>query len=193
MGKWTEFKMLSASITLEELYLVVAQKANSKSPGADSLPGGTYLKYSQIILRVLLETLNDAVENGHQPSSMNEAIVVVRPKPGKDPLQPDSYRPFPLLNSNVKLLAWVLATRLAKVISRLVHLDQSGFILARSTALNIQRLFLINIKLPVDEWQYLWDVLHKFTPFIYWIQLLYAEPKARIRVNYSLSEIFPLY
>lgn len=73
---------------------------------------------------------------------IREAVIVVIPKPGKDPLLPDSYRPIYLLNADIKLLAKILATRLARIVAGLVHLDQSGFILTRSTALNIRRLFL---------------------------------------------------
>lgn len=73
--------------------------------------------------------------------ALREAIIVVLPKPGKDPLLPYSYRPISLINIDHKLLARVLATHLAKVVKELVHLDQS-------MALNI-RLFL-NIQLPVD-------------------------------------------
>lgn len=75
---------------------------------------------------------------------------MVLPKPGKDRLLPDSYRPISLLNSDIKLLAQFLATRLSKVIGRLIHKDQSGFIPTRSTADNIRRLF-INLQIPVDD------------------------------------------
>lgn len=65
------------------------------------------------LLPTLLTTLNDALQEGGLPASMNEAIIVVIPKPGKDPLQPDSYRPISLLNAAIKLLARVLVTRLS--------------------------------------------------------------------------------
>lgn len=86
---------------------------------------------------------------------------------------------------------------MAKVVPGLIHLDRSGFIPARSKALNVRRLFL-NIQLPVDnpgnravfsldaakdfdnvEWRYLWVVLRKFRvgkSFLAWIQLLYTAP-----------------
>lgn len=58
---------------------------------------------------------------------MNEAVSVVFPKPGKDPLLADSYRPISLLNTDIKLLARVLTMRLAKVVSGLSHLDLVRF------------------------------------------------------------------
>lgn len=100
------------------------------------------------------------------------------------------------------------------MVAGLVHLEQLDFIPARSTALNIRRLFL-NIQLPVDnpgnktvfsldaakafdsvEWRYLWAVLRRFCvgkTFLPWVQLLYADPRARVRINGALSEAFPLF
>lgn len=117
-----EVEMLNAPLKLEELSLAVSQMANSK----DGLPIEVYKRYSETFLPSLLETLNDSFKNDCLPDSMGEAVVVVLPKPGKDPQQP--YRPISLLNSDVKLLAQVLASRLVKVISRLVYVAQSGFI-----------------------------------------------------------------
>lgn len=109
-----------------------------------------YKRYSESLLPTFLATLNDAVRRGALPTSMRKAIIVVLPKPGKDPLLPDSYRPISLLHMNINILARVLATRLAKVVPGLIHLDQSGFIPVQSMALNIRRLFL-NIQMPVDN------------------------------------------
>lgn len=72
----------------------------------------------------------------------------------------------------------MLANRLNIVIQKLIHLDQSGFIIGRSTIINLGRLFL---QIPSDnvgnrailsldaakafdcfEWTYLWEVLEKF-------------------------------
>lgn len=145
---------------------------------------------------------------------MNEAIIIVLPTPGKNPLKPNSYRPISLLNAEVKLLACVLTTRFSGVVAGLVHSDQSGFILARSMPLNIRRLFL-NAQIPVDnpgnraifsldtakafdgvEWKYLWEVLRCFGlghDFISWVQLLYTATMARVSINDSLSDPFPLF
>lgn len=87
---------------------------------------------------------------GHLPDSMQEAIIVVLHKPGNDKLLPNSYHPISLLNLDAKLLARVLDTKLSKVIGRLVHRDQSGFVPTWSTADYIWQLFL-NLQIPVDN------------------------------------------
>lgn len=91
---------------------------SSKALGTDGLPIEMYKRYSETLLPTLLWTLNEALKSGQLPMTTGEAVVVVLPKPGKDPLQPDSYRPISLLTSDVKILARVLATRLEKVLYR---------------------------------------------------------------------------
>lgn len=117
---------LNSPITLEELIEPLAEVLHHKSPGSDGLPVVVYSRYSDVLLPLLLRILSEAVEMGRLPESMQEAIIVVLPKPGKDRLLLASYSPISLLNSEVNLLARVVATRLSKVIGGLVHLDQSG-------------------------------------------------------------------
>lgn len=81
---------------------------------------------------------------------MNEVVIIVLLKPGKDALLPDSYRPISLLTTDVQLLARILATRLAKVVHKLVHRDPIGFIPTRSTDQNLRRLFL-NLQILVNN------------------------------------------
>lgn len=73
---------------------------------------------------------------------MREALVVLIPKPGKDPSLPESYPPFSLLQLNIKILAKIISLRLNKVILNLVHPDQIGFMPNKNTAFNLRRLFL---------------------------------------------------
>lgn len=71
---------------------------------------------------------------------MREFVIVVIPKPGKDPSLCSSYRPISLLNVDAKLLARILANRLNTVITTLIHPDQAGFMPGRGTDINIRQL-----------------------------------------------------
>lgn len=76
---------------------------------------------------------------------MNEALIVVILKPGKDKLLCGSYRPIPLLNNDAKILALFLQ----KVILSLI--TQFGFMPGQSTFDNIRRLYLDIHKAFIDK------------------------------------------
>lgn len=137
--------------------------------------------------------------------------MVMVPKPGKDPEECASYRPISLINADAKLLAKILAHRLATVIEDRVHQDQMGFMPGKGTNINSCRLFL-NLDASHDnggtriiasldaeksfdsvEWEYLWEILKRFVfcpKFLKWLGMLYKSPRARIRTNDTLSDFF---
>ena len=103
--------------------------------------------------------------------------------------------------------------RLIKGLSGLVHADQSGFMPKRNTRLNLRHLHTIlgqvdkigedalvlslDARMAFDsiEWSYMMAALSRmgFGPnFLSWLQLLYAEPLAQVRVNGKLSNTFAL-
>lgn len=70
------------------------------------------------------------------------------PKEGKDPPAPCSYRPISLLNTDIKILARVLANRLKPILPTVINPDQTGFIAGREARDNyneeIQLLHWVN-------------------------------------------------
>lgn len=133
---------LEGLLTLEELQRATADMANQKSPGSDGLPVEIYTKYGGMLLPKLLEVFNWAAGEGKLPPSMTEATIIVLPNEGKNQLETASYRPISLLCSDVKILAKVLAVRLNRIISKVIHSDQTGFIPDRSVNVNIRRVYL---------------------------------------------------
>lgn len=113
--------------------------ANKKALGPDGPPIEIYKRYGGALLPKLLEVLNWAAREGKLPTSMTEATIIVLRKEGKNQLEAASYRPISLLCSDVKILAKVLAARLNRIISKLIHLDQTDFIPDRFPSVNISR------------------------------------------------------
>ncbi len=100
-----------------------------------------------------------------------------------------------------KYLAKTLATRLNKLLGKLVNPDQTGFVSGRSFFNNLRCLFnilyssqtnrsdLVMLSFDAEkafdqvEWPYLFTLLQKFhvgEKFITWLKILYKNPRARI-------------
>ena len=134
-------------------------------------------------------------------------------KDGKDPTKCQSYRPISLLNTDLRILTAILARRVNKITTEIIHPDQTGFIKGRYYGDNIRRLLNLMTHPKVKEeesmilsldamkafdrvsWQYLIQTLKRFQfgpIFIKWIQTLYSDPQSAVKVNGFLSDRFIL-
>lgn len=86
---------------------------------------------------------NDSLKRGSLPSTLNQALITLIPKKDKNMNDCSSWRPISLLNSDVKLLAKVLACRLDPCLPDIISLDQTGFVRGRQLSSNIRRLLNI--------------------------------------------------
>lgn len=111
---------LDRDISLEEVQEALGAMQSGKSPGTDGIPIEFYATHQDLLAPRLTSLLLRSAELGSIPDSLSEAIVVLVPKPGKDPEECASYRPISLINADAKLLAKILAIRIGKVIEDLV-------------------------------------------------------------------------
>lgn len=186
---------------------------SGKAPGLDGFPSEFYQKFSDQLAPLLLDMFNNSFELGTLPSSLTQALISLIPKKNKDLEDCGSWRPVSLLNSDIKLLAKTLASRLDPCLLSIISKDQTGFMRGRQLSSNIRRLLNIILSKPesqvpeivisIDaekafdrvEWDYLFSVLYRFgfgQNFISWIKLLYSAPVASVRTNSSRSDFFPL-
>ena len=124
-----------------------------------------------------------------------------------------NYRPISLTNAGYKILAFVLAQRLQKIMPSIIDTDQSGYIKNRFIGHNIRLiqdiihisknlnkpgvLIFLDFKKAFDglEWSFLHRVIEKFNfgqNFQRWVKILYTKPEAILRNNGWLSESFNL-
>ena len=90
----------------------------------------------------------EVFQTGSLPPSLNDALISLIPKKGRDHTDPANFRPISLINVDSKILAKVLALRLEMVLSYIKHTDQVGFIKGRSST---RKAFTFNV---VELFQY---------------------------------------
>ena len=202
-------RKLEGDLTLLEIQGALDGLPAGKTSGGDGFPTEFYKAFAAKISTPLLETFNEAMDNGELPGSMREGQIVLILKKGLEGSDPSSYRPITIINSDTKILCKILAKRVRTVIQELIHEDQCGFIPNRNTTMNLRRLshvihetedsledqaiVSIDITKAFDtvEWPYLMQTLTQmgFGPrFRAWVQLLYTKPVGRIRMAGILSD-----
>ena len=196
-----------------EIRQIISTLKSNKSPGPDGYINEFYKVFIESISPLLLDAYHHALKSGTMAPSWREATIVVIHKDGKDPTKCQSYRPISLLNTDLRILTAILARRVNKMTTEIIHPDQTGFIKGRYYGDNIRRLFNLMTHPKVKEeesmilsldamkafdrvsWQYLIQTLKRFQfgpNFIKWIQTLYSDPQSAVKVNGFLSDRFTL-
>jgi hypothetical protein len=128
-----------------------------------------------------------------------------------DPLVLDNYRPISLLNVDLKLLSYVLAQRLKKVLKKIVNNDQTGYIKNRFIDFNHRQIqdiidfaesynvegavVFVDFKKAFDslEWTFILTTVKHFgfnESFIIWVKTVYSNIQTCVMNNGWISEIF---
>jgi len=62
------------------------------------------------------------------PNSFYEASITLKPKPDKDTIKKENYKPISLMNINAKVFNKIFANQIQQYIKRIIYHDQVGFI-----------------------------------------------------------------
>ena len=202
---------LEEPITQEEVSSAIRELKVNKRPGPDGFSAQYFKSFSELLSPRLAEAFNNLLEQKtFRPESLLATICMI-PKPNSDDTLCTNYRPISMLNTDIKLLGKILATRLNKFIGNMIHRDQVGFMPFRQAGDNVRRacllahiaktrgipacLLSLDIKQAFDSvsWSYLSFTLQKwgFGPnFIKWIMELYNKPKAYVKYAGYRSDAF---
>jgi len=126
-----DLELLVQPFQCEEIDRIIKQMPTDKAPGPDGF-NGLFLKKCWPIVKGEFYTLcQDFYLGKLNLESINTSYIILIPKTSS-PESVDDYRPISLMNISLKLLTKILADRLQKVITLLIHKNQYGFIKTRT-------------------------------------------------------------
>ena len=191
-------------VTECEVRDALKQVGLNKSPGLDGLPYEVYLRMSHMFVPILTDMFNHWFAQGAIPGSVTKGVITLLKKGGRHVWEGlDDYRPITLLNTELKILARVLANRLQLVISDLISPEQTFAVKGRSIQDNLHliREVLEGIEddteaalISLDQSKAFDRVDHRFLAtvletagfkpeFRRWISMMYHNPQAVVQVN----------
>ena len=196
-------------VTECEVHDVLKQVGLNKSSGLDGLPYEVYLRMSHMFVPILTDVFNHWFAQGAIPGSVTKGVITLLKKGGKHVGEGlDDYRPITLLNTELKILAQVLANRLQLVISDLICPEQTFAVKGRSIQDNLHliREVLEGIEddteaalISLDQSRAFDRVDHRFLEtagfkpeFRRWISMMYHNPQAVVQVNGRHSRVFAI-
>jgi len=126
-------KLLDAT----EISKAIQKMKNGSTPGPDGLSAKLYKSFTpefSIIFKNLYSTI---VKKKKIPKSMRMSYITLLPKPNKNPLLTENWRPISLLNVDYKILTKVWANRLNPILQTGIDTHQTGFIPGRDIRENV--------------------------------------------------------
>ena len=75
----------------------------NKSPGPDGFTGKFYQIFREELTSILLKLFQNIADGETPPNSFYEATITLIPKPDKDVIKSENYRPISLMNVDAKI------------------------------------------------------------------------------------------
>ena len=132
---------LDRPVSDKEIRAAMKDSPKGKAPGMDGMPIEVY-RILPGIEHGVLDMWDAAVDKGALPNmtKMGKLIILHKKKDREDL---SNYRPLTLMNSDYKIIAKALASRLAKVTAEVVGKQQAGFIRGRRIKFNVIEAHLV--------------------------------------------------
>jgi exonuclease III len=132
----------AATVTEEEVVQALKRTPSGKAPGLDGLPAELWRKYGEVLCPLLTRVYTAIGTLQQMPDGFTDGIITSLFKTGLQ-CMPVNYRPITLLNTDYRLLAKILATRLKAVQGQVIGVEQTGFLKGRHIGENILVLQLL--------------------------------------------------
>ena len=110
--------------SIQECKNAVMDMKHNKSPGLDGIPNEYYQTFWNDLDTLFYDFTREVVENEEMSFSQKLGVISLIHKKGEKNLLKD-YRPISLTNSDYKIISFIFAKRLQKVINDLIRLESN--------------------------------------------------------------------
>ena len=198
-----EAKLCDGYIETNECQHVIDTLKLNKSPGLDGLTAEFYQTFWPEISELVIKVFNYSYDLKTLTTSQNHSVISLIYKKGDD-FDLKNYRPISISNIDYKIMAFVLANRVHKVIHKIINENQTGYIKKRFIGQNIRLIqdmiqhskgstnkgviLFLDFEKAFDsiEWNFIFLTLERMkfgNNFISWIKTIYSTPVASIKNN----------
>ena len=84
---------------------------------------------------------NECFEKGEMSRSEKHAVITLLEKSGKDRVLLENWRPISLVNIDTKIMSKVIAARVKKMLPKIIHYNQTGYVKDRFIGETIRSIF----------------------------------------------------
>ncbi|GKC22495.1 RNA-directed DNA polymerase, eukaryota, reverse transcriptase zinc-binding domain protein [Tanacetum coccineum] len=207
-----QMTFLDAMVTEEEVHDVIWDCGSDKSSGPDGFTFSFFKKFWDTLKDGIISFVKEFFVSGLIPNGCNSSFITLIPKVNNPSVVTD-YRPISLIGAQYKIIAKILANRLAQVIGSIISCEQSAFLKSRQILdgpLMVNEIvdwfkrkkrtlmiFKVDFEKAFDSvsWDFLYKVM-SFTGFsqkwISWIRGCLSSARTSIIVNGSPTKEFSL-
>ena len=118
-------------LTIKECADALIKYQNNKTPGSDGLTIEFYRLFWDAIGHFMVDSFNYAYEHGQLSISQRLGIISLIPKNNKDLEYLKNWRPISLLNNDYKIVTKAIAIRMERVLPKIIHSSQAGYVKGR--------------------------------------------------------------
>ena len=185
----------------------------NKSPGTDGITVEFYRYFWNEIRKLVFDSINNAFKDKILSCEQKRGVIRLIPKKDKDLTNVKNWRPISLLNTDYKIIAHILATRLQTVLPTVISKDQSGYLKNRNIGINIRSIFdtietiesqnlsallaFLDFEKAFDKinWTFLQNTLKQFgfgNILIEWVKILSTDIESCVINNGTTSKYFKI-
>nr|GEW24487.1 RNA-directed DNA polymerase, eukaryota, reverse transcriptase zinc-binding domain protein [Tanacetum cinerariifolium] len=118
---------LISHISETEIHAAICDCGSEKLPGPDGFTFAFYKKFWDLVKSDVIAFVQDFLNTSTMPKGCNSSFIALIPKIS-NPMVVSDFRPISLIGAQYKIIAKVLANRLAKVIDVVISCEQTAFV-----------------------------------------------------------------